>query len=57
MSMNHVIGDLLKSGDVVEIAFKSGLISEEVAKNMMHDCGSIQRILISSINTAKENVK
>jgi hypothetical protein len=23
----------------------------------LHDCGSIRRMLISSINTAKENIK
>ena len=41
----------------IEIAQKAGLISSEVAKNVLHDCGSIRRMLISSINTAKENEK
>ena len=41
----------------IEIAQKAGLISTEVAKTVLHDCGSIRRMLISSINTAKENVK
>ena len=41
----------------IEIALKSELLSEEVAKNILHDCGSIRRILISSINTAKEKMK
>ncbi len=39
----------------IEIAQKSELISEDVAKVVMHDCGAIRRMLISSINTAKEN--
>ena len=39
----------------IEIAQKSGLFSIEVAKTILHDCGSIRRMLISSINTAKEN--
>lgn len=39
----------------IEIAQKSELISEDVAKAVMHDCGVIRRMLISSINTAKEN--
>ncbi len=41
----------------IEIALSAGLISGEVAKTTLHDCGSIRRILISSINTAKENGK
>ena len=41
----------------IEIAQKAGLISSEIAKTVQHDCGSIRRMLISSINTAKENVK
>ena len=39
----------------IEIAQKAGLISGDVAKTVLHDCGSIRRMLISSINTAKEN--
>ena len=38
----------------IEIAQKAGLISSEIAKTVQHDCGSIRRMLISSINTAKE---
>lgn len=41
----------------IEIAQKAGLISEDIAKTILHDCGSIRRMLISSINTAKENTK
>jgi four helix bundle protein len=41
----------------LEIAQKSELISEDMAKVFLHDCGSIRRMLISSITTAKENVK
>ena len=39
----------------VEIAQKANILSNETAKNILHDCGSIRRILIASINTAKEN--
>ena len=39
----------------IEIAQKAELISEDVAKTVLHDCGSIRRILIASINIAKEN--
>ena len=41
----------------IEIAQKASIISCDVAKTVLHDCGSIRRMLISSINTAKENVK
>ena len=41
----------------IEIAQKAGIITDDVAKNALHDCGSIRRMLISSINTAKENIK
>lgn len=41
----------------IEIAQKAELISEDRAKNILHDCGSIRRMLISSINTAKGNAK
>ena len=37
----------------IEIAQKASIISEDVAKCVLHDCGSIRRMLISSINTAK----
>ena len=37
----------------IEIAKKANIISEDVAKSVLHDCGSIRRMLIASINTAK----
>lgn len=40
----------------LEIAQKSEIISEETAKLLLHDCGSIRRMLIASINTAKGNI-
>ncbi len=41
----------------IEIAQKSNIISEEIAKSVLHDCGSIRRMLIASINTAKKENK
>ena len=41
----------------IEIAQKANIISEETAKTVLHDCGSLRRMLIASINTAKENAK
>ena len=37
----------------IEIAQKANIISEDLAKSVLHDCGSIRRMLIASINTAK----
>ena len=41
----------------IELAHKANIISEEIAKDVLHDYGSIRRMLIASINTAKENTK
>ena len=36
----------------LEIAQKANIISEDSAKPLLHDCGTIRRMLISSINTS-----
>ena len=41
----------------IEIAQRADLISEESAKSLLHEFGVIRRMLISSVNTAKENSK
>lgn len=41
----------------IEIALKAEIISNDSANSILHDCGTIRRMLISSINTAKENSK
>ena len=40
----------------IEIAQKANIISEETAKTILHDCGSLRRMLIASCKTAKEKV-
>ncbi len=40
----------------IELFVKSDLIDREIAKDLYNQCGSIRRILIASINTAKENM-
>jgi len=40
----------------LEIAQRAGIISAERASGILHDCGVIRRMLIASINTAKENL-
>ena len=39
----------------IELFVKSELIERELAKGLYNQCGTIRRILIASINTAKEN--
>ena len=39
----------------IEIAQKANIVLEETVKTLLHDCGAIRRMLISSINTSKEN--
>lgn len=41
----------------LELFVKSDILSREVAKDLYNQCGTIRRILIASINTAKENAK
>ena len=38
----------------IELFVKSELMNREVAKELYNQCGTIRRMLISSINTAKE---
>ena len=39
----------------IELFEKSGLIEEVSAKDLCNRCGTIRRVLIASINTAKDN--
>ena len=41
----------------IELMTKTNIIDETTSKKLLHDCGSIRKILISSINTAKNNKK
>ena len=41
----------------IEVGQKAEIITADAAKSVLHDCGSIRRMLIASINTAKENMK
>ena len=41
----------------LELMQKAELLPEETVKRYLHDCGSIRRMLIASINTVKENTK
>ena len=39
----------------LSLFIKTDIISEEQYKTLKNDCGKIRKLLISSINTAKEN--
>ncbi len=39
----------------VELFFKAGVADEQSAKDLYNQCGTIRRMLVSSINTAKKN--
>lgn len=41
----------------LELLFETGYISETVYKPLLNQCGTIRRMLISSINTVKKNDK
>ena len=40
----------------LELFVKSDLLDRETAKEIYNECGTIRKILISSINTAKQNI-
>jgi len=39
----------------IELFVRAGLIDEVSSKGLYNQCGTIRRVLIASINTAKEN--
>ncbi|MDD4700152.1 MAG: four helix bundle protein [Oscillospiraceae bacterium] len=41
----------------LELFVKSDILNRDVAIDLYNKCGTIRRILIASINTAKENMK
>ena len=41
----------------LELMQKADLLPGEIVKMYLHNCGTIRRMLIASINTAKENPK
>ena len=41
----------------LELVVKSELLDREIAKDLYNQCGTVRRMLIASINTARENAK
>ncbi len=40
----------------LELIIKAEIVGEENVSPLLHDCGSLRRMLISSVNTAKANL-
>lgn len=41
----------------LELLQKADIIDKNIQSTLIHDCGTIRRMLVSSINTAKKNSK
>ena len=41
----------------LELLQRSDILSDDNTKTLIHDCGVIRRVLISSINTTKQNME
>ena len=41
----------------IELFVKADVLDRDVAKDLYNQCGTIRRLLIASINTAKDNMK
>ncbi len=41
----------------IELLVKADILDKDVAKDLYNQCGTIRRLLIASITTAKENLK
>ena len=41
----------------LELIQKAEFFADDIAKDLLHDCGAIRRMLISSINTTKANLE
>ena len=39
----------------IELFVRANIVDDSAAKKLKHDCGEIRRILVASINTAKNN--
>ena len=37
----------------LELMHKADILGDDISKDLLHDCGSIRRMLVSSINTMK----
>lgn len=40
----------------LELMLKSGIFTENIVQVLFHECGTIRKLLVSSINTAKADI-
>ena len=52
-----IIKECFETESWLELFVKSDILNREKVIDIYNQCGTIRRILISSINTAKENTK
>ena len=41
----------------LELVQRAGMITDDTVKDLLHNCGAIRRMLISSINTTKQHME
>lgn len=54
--MQIALKECFESKYWLELLFKIGMLEEVDYKQLQNECGSIRRMLISSINTSKQNL-
>ena len=54
--MQIALKECFESEYWLELLFKTGILEEVDYKQLQNECGSIRRMLISSINTSKQNL-
>ena len=57
LSTDFAVKECYETEYWLELFVKSELLDREIAKDLYNQCGTIRRMLIASINTAKENMK
>ena len=57
LSTDFAVKECYETEYWLELFVKSELLDREIAKDLYNQCGTIRRMRVSSINTAKENAK
>jgi hypothetical protein len=55
--LDSLLRSITGGNEVEEELLDDNFITEDMGKSLLNDCLEIKRILIASINTAKENTK
>ena len=57
LSMDFAVNVLNETEYWLELLERAEIRKDETVSALLHDCGSIRRLLISSVNTAKQNME